>query len=360
MLEVRELSNDADVWDRLIASSPQGSAFLRADWLEMLCETDPSQRVLMLGCYDAKDRLVGGQAIPYSNYWGMDVSVPFEFFYCGPVLAPLAGDNRARQALDHHRAVSALARAASERLAYIQVETHPTFEDARPFLYSGWQVAPTYTHIWRMDDADRTWQDMNREKRREIRRARETFVFGVEDDDATLDAFLPLYHQTMRKFVWRPSVRWEDIFRRRFHWMRQRDGCRLYTARTPDGELMGGVAVLLSAEDRTAYLWRQGSGRAFIEAGGVPALYWQAACDLAATFPNVNFGGSPQVSLSHFKDYLGAVAVPHFQVTTCSRRNRMAALEWGQRIKDAAYNLAMRVAFKPWQLLRYGKRGNAG
>jgi hypothetical protein len=324
----------------------------------MLCDTDPSLRVLMLGCYDGKGQLVGGQAIPCSTRWGMAMSIPFEFFYCGPVLAPIAGDNRARRTLEHHRVVSALAQAASERLVYVQVETHPTFRDVRPFLYLGWQAAPIYTHIWRMDDADRTWHDMNREKRREIRRAQESFSFGVEDSDAVLDSFLPLYHQTMHRFVWRPSVRWESIFRGRFRWLRQRDGCRLYTARTPNGELVGGVVTLLSREDQTAYLWRQGSDRAFVEAGGIPALYWHVACDLAPAFPNVNFGGSPQASLSHFKDYLGAEAVPHFAITKCSCPQRMAALEQAQRLKDTAYNLAMRVAFEPWQRLRHGKHSH--
>jgi len=138
--------------------------------------------------------------------------------------------------------------------------------------------------------------------------------------------------------------------------MRQRDGCRLYTARTAAGDLAAGVVVLLSREDATAYLWRQGSSPDLVQAGGIPALYWHAASDLAAEFPNVNFGGSPQASLSQFKDYLGAEAVPHFALSRCKRRYRIAALERAQWVKDTVYNLAMRVAFTPWQRLRHGQR----
>jgi hypothetical protein len=355
MVTVRELDDEYPAWNQMVADSPQGNVFARSDWLRMLCDTDPSLRVLILGCFDDSGRLVGGQAIPWQTLWGLHLSAEFEFFYCGPMLAPAGRGNLARRTADHHQIVTALAQALSDRLAYIHVDAHPAFQDVRPFLYAGWQATPAYTHIWRMSDTEQIWQDMNREKRREIRRAQETFTFRAEEDAASFDAFLPLYHQTMRKFTWQPSVRWQNIFIRRFAWMRQRDGCRLYTARDAGGKLAAGVVVLLSREDATAYLWRQGSSPDFVAAGGVPALYWHAACDLASDFPNVNFGGSPQASLSHFKDYLGAEAVQHFAL---SRRNsrRIAALEWGQRFKDLVYNVVMRVAFTPWQRLRYGRR----
>lgn len=355
MSTVRELEkSDFAAWNQLVAASPQGNVFLRAEWLEMLCDTDPDLHLLMLSCFDPEGQLIGGQAVTYVERWGMAVTAEFEFFYSGPVLAPQDRKGRAHQMAKHGEITSALAEALATRLAYVDVEAHPSFRDARPFLYAGWQVEPVYTHIWRMDDPECTWRNMNREKRRDIRRAQEQFAFGVEVGDEVLDAFLPLYHETMLKFSWRPSVKWEAIFRRRFHWMRQRDGCRLYTARTAEGELAAGVVVLLSREDETAYLWRQGSGRAYVEAGGVPALYWHAACDLAPEFPNINFGGSPEPSLSRFKDYLGAEPVLHFRLLKCNNRFRLSLLKRAQTIKDIAYNIVMPVAYGLWQRLRHG------
>ena len=357
MSVIREIEkNELTAWDQLVADSPQGNAFLRADWLQMLCDTDPSLRVLMLGYFDRKGQLVGGQAITYVERWGMALSTEFEFFYSGPVLAPQDRKGQAHQASEHGKIVSALAEALVARLDYVEVEAHPSFRDARPFLYAGWRVGPIYTHIWRMNDIERTWQDMNREKRREIKRARERFAFDVEEGDEVLDAFLPLYHQTMRKFSWRPSIKWETTFRHRFHWMRERDGCRLYTARTVDGELAAGVVVLLSREDQMAYLWRQGSEQTYAKSGVVPALYWHTARDLASEFPDVNFGGSPQPSLSRFKDYLGAEVVVHFHLCKCKNRLRVSLLESATGLKDAIYNLVMPVAFGPWQRLRYGRK----
>ena len=357
MYTVRELqSDDMGAWDELIVDSAQGNVFLRSDWLEMLCDTDPALSMLILGCFGSKGELLGGQAVPYVERWGMSTTTEFEFFYSGPVLAQHDRAGRPRQVSRRRETISALAEALSTRLAYIDVEAHPTFRDARSFLYDGWQVDVLYTHLWHMDDPERVRSNMNREKRREIRRAREQYVFAAEQSKAALDAFLPLYGETMRKFSWRPSARWEEIFRERFSWMAARDGCRLYTARTPDGELASGVVVLLSREDQTAYLWRQGSGEEHVRGGVVPALYWHAACDLASELPNTNFGGSPEPSLSRFKDYLGADAVPHFRIRKNLCPVRMAALDGLVRLKDHLYNVVMRVAFEPWQRLRYGDR----
>jgi hypothetical protein len=75
MLAVRELGReDYAVRNQLVADSPQGNVFLHADWLQMLGDTDPDLRSLILGCFDDEGRLVGGQAVTYHQRWGMDIS----------------------------------------------------------------------------------------------------------------------------------------------------------------------------------------------------------------------------------------------------------------------------------------------
>lgn len=355
MSTVRELEgSDYETWNRLIANSPHGNVFLRAEWLEMLCDTDPDLHVLMLGYFDRTEQLTGGQAVTYVEKWGMRITTDFEFFYSGPVLAPLDHRGQAHQASKHIKIASALAEGLTAHLAHIDVEAHPSFQDVRPFLYAGWEVEPIYTHVWRMHDTEHPWREMNREKRREIRRANEQFAYAVENNDEALDGFLQLYSQMMRKFSWHPSVGWQRTFRQRFYWMQERDGCRLYTARTADAELAAGLVVLLSRDDETTYLWRQGSADAYLRAGVVPALYWHVACDLAPELPNVNFGGSPTASLSRFKDYIGAEAALHFRLRRCNNPFRLSLLNHTMKLKDAVYNLVKPVAFGFWQRLRHG------
>jgi len=352
-LTVRELTaTDDAAWDQWVVASPQGNVFQRSDWLRMVEATEPGLRLFRLGCYDEQGRMMGGQAMFSYRHLGLELSATFDFFYCGPLLAPDRRWNQAHLSATGYATVSALAEGLSARLGHVEMETHPTLGDVRPFIYGGWEVFPVYTHIWSMAEPEAVWAAMSREKRRIIKHALGKFHFGCAADENTIARFLELYRQTVLKFSWWPSADWQTMFRERFRWMNARDGCRLYTARSEDGELVAAVAVLLSREDGTAYLWRQGSSQEGVVEGVVPALYWYAGKELAGEFPLVNFGGSPQVSLSHFKDYLGAQPRLHFRVAKTTSHVRLALYTAALRGKDAAYNTLMRLKDKGQSLLR--------
>lgn len=358
-MQVREIAiKEHDAWNELLRAAPEANVFARADWLQMVCDTDPALAVRRLGCFEG-DRLVGGQFVCHKRLWGLELATDFEFFYSGPFVRPSRKASHYHQASHRFRVLTALAAAMGDGLAELHWDAHPALRDARPFAYAGYQVHATYTHIWDMADAEATWLDMHREKRREIRNAQETYAFDLENTHEALDAMLPLYCATMAKFHWWPSPQWAAQLHERFQWMIERDGCRLYTARAADGELAAGCLALLSREDGTAYLWRQGSGEAHVQQGVVPALYWHIASELAGDFQQVNFGGSPDPSLSRFKDYLGARAVPHYQISRCDQPLPMALADAAQQVKDKAHNAAMRLAEGPiqaWKRRRLRRR----
>lgn len=357
MPSVRELTPaEYPLWHRILAEAPEGNAFQRADWLTLLHDTEPGVQFMILGYFDNQEQLQGGWATTYQTQWSLTSTSTAEFFYSNPVLAVREPQSDAHQAARRWTIITALAEALAARLPFIELDCHPQFADARALQYAGWEVKPTYTHLWDMRHPDQTWQTMNREKRRQIGHAQERYSFGTSEDLETVHQFIQRYHETMKKFSWWISPAWEAAFIERFRWMRVQDACRLYTARTKDGSLAAGVIVLLSREDHTAYLWRQGSGAEHVAAGVVPALYWQAATDLADEFKIVNFGGSPQASLSRFKDYLGARAALHFQITRNSRPRRVALQNRALWLKDQTYNLGMRLAGKPIQQMLYALR----
>jgi hypothetical protein len=73
---------------------------------------------------------------------------------------------------------------------------------------------------------------------------------------------------------------------------------------------------LLSPEDRTVYLWRCGYIPDEGENTVIPGLYWNACQHIFEEWGapmDANFGGSPRLTLTQFKDYLGAEAIPHFK-----------------------------------------------
>ena len=336
-------TDDAE-WDHLIAASPCGNVFLRSDWLRMLCETSSDTlRILRLTARDGQGRLRGGWAIPYREQGGCRFSHGFDFFYCGPLLAPDLIAPTVHRISERQHLLRELADAAASATDVVVAEAHPRFQDARAFLYQGWQVAPEYTHLWDLRDPEAILRTMNREKRREIRRAQERLNLAREDaDDRTLGSFITLYRATMSRFSWYPTPRWETVLRQRIAWMRARERCRLYAARTKQGELLAAVLVLLSHEDETAYLWRMGNDPAAREAGAIPALYWHAALDVggpAAPVRFVNFGGSPQPPLGQFKDYLGATPTLHFRLIHRRESARLRLWQWREAARDRARRL---------------------
>lgn len=332
---------DDGAWDRLVAASPQGNVFLRSDWLRMLCETSPDGlEVLRVGAVGPGGELRGGWAIPFRAQGGFRFSYGFDFFYCGPLLAPELSCGGVRRIAERQAVLGGLAREVAARADVVVAEAHPSFADARAFLYEGWQVAPEYTHLWDLGEPDRVLAEMNREKRREVRRALERVrVAREDDDDRTLGPFLELYRATMARFSWHPTPGWGEVLRRRFLWMRERDGCRLYAARSADGELLAAVLVLLSPQDGTAYLWRMGNHASARDAGVIPALYWAAGLDIAKGSPpllRINFGGSPQAALGQFKDYLAATPTLHFRLIHRNESSRLRLWELGEKGKDRA------------------------
>jgi hypothetical protein len=317
-LETLATRDDAD-WDRLVAVAPQGNVFLRSDWLAMLCDTDAhGLRIHRLGCRNRAGRLVAGWVVPYRRQWGRLFANGFDFFYNGPLLEPGLSSPNIHHVSERQRALSLLARGLRESASLVVAEAHPEFHDARALLYDGWIVSAEYTHLWDQEVRETTLERMNREKRREIRRGLESHVFRREPRaDLALTPFLKLYRATMQKFGWLPTAAWEDQFRTRLRWMADRDGCRLYTASTAEGQLLAGVLVLLSREDRTAYFWRMGAATDRRDSRVVPALYWWTAMELGVEDPDIrhiNFGGSPPPSLSQFKDYLAATPTLHFRL----------------------------------------------
>lgn len=335
--------DDAE-WDQLIETSPCGNVFLRSDWLRMLCETSPDAlRILRLTARDRQGHLRGGWAIPYRERSGCRFSRDFDFFYNGPLLAPDLAAPTVHRISERQRLLSNLAHAVAAATDMVVAEAHPRFQDARAFLYQGWQVAPEYTHLWDLRDPEAIPRAMNREKRREIRRAQEQLYLGREDaNDHTLEPFMALYRATMSKFSWYPTPRWEAVLRQRVAWMQARERCSLYTARTKQGKLLAAVLVLLSYEDESAYLWRMGNDPAARDNGAIPALYWHVALNvsgLATPVRFVNFGGSPQPPLSRFKDYLGATPTLHFRLIHHRKSARLRLWQWREAARYQARRL---------------------
>ncbi len=340
--QVRELTvSDDTAWDQFVAASPQGNVFLRSNWLRMLTETSSEKlSLLRFGVFNARGQLRGGWAIPCREWHGMRFSHGFEFFYCGPMLVPELSTATVHQIGERQQVLTELARTVATRTDLVAAEAHPSLRDARAFLFEQWVVSPEYTHVWDIADPENLLKAMNRNKRRQIRHALEYFRFGSEAaSGSNLDAFMTLYQAAMNKFSWYLTPTWEAMSRQRISWMEEQNGCRLYTARTTGGDILAVLLVLISHEDETAYYWRIGYDTPGRDADVVPALYWQAALELRQESPAlrfVNFGGSPQPTLSQFKDHLGGTLTEHFRLIHRRASTRLKLLQLSEVARGQA------------------------
>ena len=330
-------------WDELVITSPQGNRFVLSNWLKMLIDTSHvGLQADRVGCMDSKGKLLAGWVIPYKQTWGVKRSYGFGLRFSGPLLSPLLG-NDGRKTL----ALAMLSDYARANYGMINAENHPSFLDLRAFLTDNWIVVPNYQHIWDLTDTDAVFEQMNREKRREIRRGLEAYSHSREAlNDNTFNEFFALYTRTMQlRHQVSLAGDWLNELHTRLMWMANEDGIRLYTARSESGELMAGLLVLMSPEDQTAYYWMSGYDQTGRDSRLLPSLYWytnQAICASDPHIKYINLGVSPQSSLSRFKDMLGAEPTLFFTLLYQNRTMRPLLLNAYEQAKAIARRILRR------------------
>lgn len=319
------LPGEAADWDALVRASPQGNAFLLDDTLTLLaCNETPRAEVWRVGCRSAADNtLVGGWAVLLRQRSVLRYATSFPLFYAGPLLSSALSIPGA--ALHRAPVLQGLARVLQEKLDYLETEAAPELPDARGLVYANCAAEQIYTHLWPAGSMEAILKGMARSKRRELQNARRRHCFGWQTmSQEQLARFNHLHNLTLKKFKWQAPAHWQRSLLTNMDRLAERGICRLFTASAQDSinptaekspEFCAGVSVLLSPDHRIAWLWRVAYQTD--DPGLIPALYFEAASSVKAEFGEdwrINFGGSPRLSLSLFKDFLGADATPHWRV----------------------------------------------
>ncbi len=304
-------------WDELIRASPQGNAFLRSDTLRVLAAHErPAARVRRVGAFQEDGVLAAGWAVLVRRRAGIRYCSSFPLFYAGPVLSPEwnePGHVTARMDL-----LRGLSKEMQQGLDIMDTEAAPGLPDARGLIHAGCRVEQSYTHVWPACTADELRRQLNRTKRQEAASAARRHVFGWRPADAeTLDRFDRLHNQTLTKFKWVASRAWREALLDNIRDMERAGICRLFAAapETSPQAPCALVTVLLSPDHHRAWLWRVAYRTE--DSGLIPALYLHAGEAVKREFGaewTINFGGSPNLSLARFKDYLGAVPTPHWRI----------------------------------------------
>lgn len=309
------------LWERLAGESAQGGEFLRSNILKKLADGEiPRARLVRLGVPSEDGQsLLAGWALLIRRRWRIRYNSNFPLFYSGPCFAPPL-DRKGDRSLHSKRLdiLNILARAVKNEIDTCQCELPPDFPDVRGCIFAGFCVKLTACHIW--EPSENSCKDRpNRTKRNEANRVRrEGYTFDwLPMTESSIAVFNRLHGYTLAKLSWKAPELWCNALASHTFETGKAGICRLFGAFSPgeqaDPEAV--VSVLFNSARKTAYLWRMGASSN--KPGLVPALY-AAAGDaiLAETGPgwSINFGGSPLIRLSRFKDYLGAEPVFHCQL----------------------------------------------
>lgn len=319
-VEAFEVTAEQDsIWDQFVLSSAQGGDFLKTDVLFSLSKNEiPAAKVirLALASPDQPDLFLAGWAFLVRKRYGVSYNSSFPLFYCGPCLAPpLDGpDGSASKRLD---LINQLAEEAKKYMDVIDCESHPSLTDPRGLLYAGYHVSCKTCHVWK-PTGESSFKHLNKTKRNEANRAKRSHTFDwVPVSQESIDRFSKLHDSTLDKFSWHAPQEWRNALANHTLTMGEMGVCRLF-ASMPENSVAPDsmVSVLLNHAHKTAFLWRVGFSSD--ETGLIPALYASATDAVREEFGSdwtINFGGSPRLSLSRYKDYLGADVVGHHGIS---------------------------------------------
>jgi len=308
------LSSEFPQWDDLIRQSSQGSVFLRSDFLQMLCQSDPTLNLKIIGCFTSKGDLRAGQALVYRNFLGIFIGYDSSFFYNGPILPLTNYDSRAQKAEIENTYLTLLGNEISRRFPHISHVTHPSITDLRPLIRLGWKANLHYTHVWHLEQDRDVWNRIRRCERRMIKTGEEKFTFNTECWNEVKVEFLRILKICYQRLGWTPGKTWIDIFCERMKWMDTHNISRIITARDRTGVLIGAIICIVSNEDHTAYFWKITYDPDYIKDGIMPALCYKSYQAVPEDCTRIDWEEGMTLGQSIFKDRMGTDLEPYYEI----------------------------------------------
>jgi len=289
-------------WNRLVASSAEGSIYSMPEYLDALCEAAGGTfRILAAR---GGDQLLGGVGLyERTSASGAYVAPRLLLYYNGIVLRPYDTRYPSQRTARQNEILAALG-ASLARLGHgrVALRCRSPLTDVRVFLARGWTARPQYSYVVPLADLDRLWARTEQNLRRLVDRCGAQGVSITEDDD--FEAFFRLHaqvHERKGVHLYLP----ETAFRRFFEKLRSRNLARLFHARLPGGESISAQLVLLGPHPVTHTASAAGDA-AHRKLGATAFLRWNVFRRLAELgFAANDLTDADLGPVTHFKAQLG-------------------------------------------------------
>jgi hypothetical protein len=229
-------------WRSLLEGSPQASVYSLPEYLDALCSA-AGGRFRILGVH-AGDAIVGGVALyERDRASGAYVAPRLLLYYNGLVVEPQASGYPSIRTARELKILEALSEGlASSGYASVNLRSHHSLVDVRPFLARGWTAAPSYTYVVPLGEPASPRTRMEQNLRRLISRCSDGAFVLTEDDD--FESFFELHGRSLGRhgkgtYLSRPA------FRRYLDALRGAGLGLLFHARRAGGRAVATQLVLL-------------------------------------------------------------------------------------------------------------------
>lgn len=190
-IEIREFKIDEyKMWDELVGNSPQGTIFHSSDWLKAVERHTNSKLYLFVG-YLGDETVAAIPLFYHKNFFLKILSSPVGSTMIqnlGPIIPnydDLKQDKREFYFREFQKELDKFIYSKINPHA-ITITTSPNLIDARPYIWTDYQVTPMYNYIKNITNLDLIWNGFKKQLRKNIVNAKKT---GVEIEEGDLNSY---------------------------------------------------------------------------------------------------------------------------------------------------------------------------
>ena len=261
-----------DKWNQFLSNTPGGSIYSTPEYLDILCEAGGGTFKILVAL--KHDEIVGGVGLyERKSTFGSYIATRLLLYYNGLVLQERQTKYPSQRTSFHLKILSALEETLSEAgYASLQLKNRSNFDDARLFMARGWGARLTYTYVVDFSDLEQTWNRVEQNLRRLIKRCSDQGIQFTTDDD--FESLYQLHSQTHKR-KGAPLYLPNQQFKRYFERLQSKDLCRLFHARLPDGQSISSQLVLLGNHP-VSHSVCAGADTEHLKLGATTFLRWKA------------------------------------------------------------------------------------
>lgn len=312
-------------WAAFVEQSPSGSIYSTPAYLEALSAVTGGRFEVL--AVEKGDQIVGGVALYEEDTpGGVRVSPRLLLYYNSPVLVGLDSRHPYRETSEHLKVLTELESwLRSAGYGRLSLKCVPGLSDLRPMISGGWAVRPTWSYVVPVSDIDATWDRIEQNLRRLVRRAGKEGIVVSEDDD--FQSFFRLHASTMVRKNHRTYLP-RDRFERYFRLLHEQGLATLFHARMPDGAAAASALVLLGRHPVSHTV--SAAADATLQGLGTNALLrWESFKALHERgFAGVDLTDASLNAVTRFKAQLGGDLVMSLEIDA-PRSARFRAWELG-------------------------------